>query len=41
MRRLEARLWTGRAAHLVGGTLDFIQALTSYLIARRRARRLP
>jgi hypothetical protein len=36
LRRVEARLWSGRAAHLVGGTLDFLQALARYLLARRR-----
>jgi hypothetical protein len=36
LRRIEARLWSGRAAHLVGGTLDFLQALLRYLLARRR-----
>jgi hypothetical protein len=38
LRRAEARLWTGRAAHLTGGTLDFMQALVRYLLARRRGR---
>jgi hypothetical protein len=36
LRRAEARLWSGRAAHLMGGTLDFVQALARYVIARRR-----
>jgi hypothetical protein len=38
LRRTEARLWSGRAAHLLGGTLDFVQALARYLLARRRGR---
>jgi hypothetical protein len=38
LRRAEARLWSGRAAHLIGGTLDFAQALVRYLLARRRGR---
>jgi hypothetical protein len=38
LRRAEARLWSGGAAHLVGGTLDFVQALARYLLARRRGR---
>jgi uncharacterized RDD family membrane protein YckC len=38
VRRAEARLWTGRAAHLLGGTLDFVQALVRFLLARRRDR---
>jgi hypothetical protein len=37
-RRLEARLWTGPAAHLVGGGLDFLEALARYLLARARSR---
>jgi len=36
LRRAEARLWSGRAAHLVGGTLDFLQALARYLHRGRR-----
>jgi hypothetical protein len=44
LRGAEARLWSGRTAHLVGGTLDFVQALARYMLARRgradrRARR--
>jgi hypothetical protein len=35
LRGAEARLWSGRAAHLVGGTLDFVHALARYLLARR------
>jgi hypothetical protein len=38
LRRAEARLWTGGGAHLVGGALDFVQALARYVLARRRAR---
>ncbi|HEX4186289.1 MAG TPA: hypothetical protein VHY83_00190 [Solirubrobacteraceae bacterium] len=34
-RHIEARLWTGRSAHLVGGTLDLLQALARYALARR------
>jgi len=41
LRRAEARLWSGRAAHLVGGTLDFLQALVRYALARRRRRSSP
>jgi hypothetical protein len=36
LRRREAQLWTGRAAHLVGGTLDLLQAVARYGLARRR-----
>jgi hypothetical protein len=38
MRRLEARLWTGPLAHLLGGVLDFGQALARYWYARARGR---
>jgi hypothetical protein len=34
-RRIEARVWTGGAAHLVGGTLDLVQALVRYRLGRR------
>ncbi|HSZ04666.1 MAG TPA: hypothetical protein VK778_05620 [Solirubrobacteraceae bacterium] len=37
-RRAEAWLWTGPAGHLVGGSLDFLAALTRYLLARARDR---
>jgi hypothetical protein len=37
-RRVEARLWTGPAGHLVGGTLDFLEALARYALARARGR---
>jgi hypothetical protein len=37
-RRTEARLWTGPAAHLLGGGLDFLQALARYALTRLRAR---
>jgi hypothetical protein len=37
LRRAERWLWTGPAGHLLGGTLDFAQALTRYW--RRRIRR--
>jgi hypothetical protein len=33
---LETWLWTGPIGHLVGGTLDFAQALARYLLARVR-----
>jgi hypothetical protein len=32
-------MWSGRGAHLVGGTLDFVQALARYLLARCRRHR--
>jgi hypothetical protein len=35
--RLEAWLWTGPAGHLLGGTLDVVQALARYLRQRRRS----
>jgi hypothetical protein len=38
LRRAEARLWSGRAAHLIGGALDVVQGLVRYLLARRRGR---
>jgi hypothetical protein len=37
-RRLETWLWTGPVGHLIGGTLDFGQALARYLLARARGR---
>ncbi|MDQ6810916.1 MAG: hypothetical protein M3Z95_03330 [Actinomycetota bacterium] len=37
-RRLETWLWTGPAGHLIGGALDFAQALARYALARVRAR---
>jgi hypothetical protein len=37
-RRAEARLWTGPAGHLVGGSLDFLEALARYAFARARGR---
>jgi hypothetical protein len=33
-RRAEAWLWTGPVGHLLGGTLDFLQALMRYRWAR-------
>jgi hypothetical protein len=39
-RRIEARLWTGAAGHLLGGTLDFAAALTRYFLARARGQRV-
>jgi hypothetical protein len=38
LRRLETWLWTGPAGHMLGGTLDFAQALLRYARVRRRAR---
>jgi hypothetical protein len=37
-RRYEAWLWTGPAGHLVGGSLDFLQALARYALARARGK---
>jgi hypothetical protein len=37
-RRAEARLWTGPAAHLFGGGLDFLGALARYALMRLRGR---
>ncbi|HEV7936488.1 MAG TPA: hypothetical protein VGP18_00505 [Solirubrobacteraceae bacterium] len=34
-RRLEAWLWTGPLGHLIGGSLDFSEALLNYVRARR------
>jgi hypothetical protein len=31
---METWLWTGPAGHLVGGTLDFVEALARHLLAR-------
>jgi hypothetical protein len=39
LRRGEARLWTGPAAHFLGGALDFLQALGRYALVRLRLRR--
>ncbi|HEX4436581.1 MAG TPA: hypothetical protein VH061_07260 [Solirubrobacteraceae bacterium] len=36
LRRAEARLWTGPAAHLLGGTLDVLEALGKVGLARLR-----
>jgi len=36
IRRLETWLWTGPVGHLLGGALDFAQALARYLRARAR-----
>jgi hypothetical protein len=38
-RRLETWLWTGPVGHLIGGGLDFGQALARYLLARARGQR--
>ncbi|HLI31937.1 MAG TPA: hypothetical protein VKU89_04250 [Solirubrobacteraceae bacterium] len=35
---LEGRLWSGRAAHLLGGMIDFAIALARHRAMRRRAR---
>jgi hypothetical protein len=35
-RRLETWLWTGPVGHLLGGGIDFVRALTRYLLARAR-----
>jgi hypothetical protein len=37
-RRVETWLWTGPLGHLLGGALDFGQALARYLLARARGR---
>jgi hypothetical protein len=39
-RRLEAALRTGPAAHLLGGALDVVQAISRYALARVRGRRV-
>jgi hypothetical protein len=39
LRALEIWLWSGPVGHLVGGSLDFAQALARYLRSRRRAGR--
>jgi hypothetical protein len=39
-RRLQARLWTGPAGHLLGGALDVLEALARYALARARGKRL-
>jgi hypothetical protein len=38
-RRLEGALRTGSLAHLLGGSLDLLQALSRYALARVRGRR--
>jgi hypothetical protein len=35
---MEAWLWTGPIGHLIGGGLDFAQALARYLLARALGR---
>ncbi len=40
-KRAETWLWTGPVGHLVGGALDFLQALARYLLARARGRTGP
>jgi len=40
LRRLHARLWTGPAGHLLGGTLDVLEALARYALARARGKRM-
>ncbi|MFZ1156026.1 MAG: hypothetical protein WAN93_14100 [Solirubrobacteraceae bacterium] len=37
-RSIERWLWTGPIGHLVGGGLDFAEALARYLRARRLSR---
>ncbi|MFZ2113785.1 MAG: hypothetical protein WAU77_08655 [Solirubrobacteraceae bacterium] len=34
IRRLEGWLWTGPVGHLLGGSLDFAEALVRYVRAR-------
>jgi hypothetical protein len=36
---LEGWLWTGPIGHLLGGSLDFAEALVNYARARRATRR--
>jgi hypothetical protein len=36
LRALEIWLWSGPVGHLVGGALDFAQALARYLRSRQR-----
>jgi hypothetical protein len=36
LERAETWLWTGPMGHLVGGTLDFVEALCRHLLARAR-----
>jgi hypothetical protein len=36
--RLETWLWTGPIGHLIGGALDFGQALARYLLTRALGR---
>jgi hypothetical protein len=38
-RRAEARLRTGAVAHLLGGGLDLLEALTRHLLERMRPSR--
>ncbi|HEY5193049.1 MAG TPA: hypothetical protein VIJ39_04135 [Solirubrobacteraceae bacterium] len=38
IRRLEGWLWTGPISHLLGGSLDFAEALVRYVHARRTLR---
>ena len=35
---LEGRLWSGPAAHFLGGMIDFTAALARYVAMRRRTR---
>jgi len=35
--RIEARLWTGPAAHLLGGGLDLLEAIARHALAGRAA----
>jgi len=36
LRGAETWLWIGPVGHLVGGSLDFLEALSRYLLARAR-----
>ncbi|MHB8242380.1 MAG: hypothetical protein ACYDHN_10350 [Solirubrobacteraceae bacterium] len=38
LSHLETWLWTGPIGHLIGGALDFLQALARYTRARARGR---
>jgi hypothetical protein len=36
LSRVEGVLWTGPAAHLLGGTLDIAEAIARHLLRRAR-----
>jgi hypothetical protein len=38
LRTAETWLWTGPVGHLLGGSLDFLQALARFLVAKARGR---